>query len=202
MNKKILVIVSLAVVIAAGAGVFAASSGNSIFRIKNNDIASVGAEGDPTLADEESSDDIVPDVTPDDHDEESVIETEEVPDEPASEVEDQVKDGPDYTDEVVSNRFSVMRTVDNSTGDDYSPRVVLGSGYSACYVEFDNTGHFELLLDPATGTVKTGNYALYDDIISVEYDDGSGSEYSIIANSDGGIDYIIVNYGDYAVYFG
>ena len=105
------------------------------------------------------------------------------------------------TDQIISGSMSVQFVVDHSTGAEASPRVVFGEDYAVCYLVFSEKKTFEMCLDPASGSIRTGTYEIYDDVVSVSFDDGGGSEYDLLFDEDGNITHVIVNYGDYDVYF-
>ena len=77
----------------------------------------------------------------------------------------------------------------------------VGEDYAVCYLVFSEKKTFEMCLDPASGSIRTGTYEIYDDVVSVSFDDGGGSEYDLLFDEDGNITHVIVNYGDYDVYF-
>ena len=79
---------------------------------------------------------------------------------------------------------------------------MFGEDYKYCYAAFDADKTFEMCLDPTAGTIRKGTYEIYGNVVSVVYEDGSGSEYDILTDESGNITHVIVNYGDYAVYFG
>lgn len=97
--------------------------------------------------------------------------------------------------------YRVERVYDHVRRREATPREVFGKSYSSCYLLFRD-GYLELCVNPSSGEIRRGTYHIFDDVISVKYQNGTGSEFNIITNSSGGIDSIIVNYGDYDVYFG
>ncbi len=196
MNRKIIVIVALAAVLAAGVGVYSAShSGTSLDGEKEYDLTAAADNAADDAVEEDAIATVIEGETYDSDVEESIV------NEALSTID--VEDtAPDYADEIVSTTFRVKRTVDHTTGEEVSPRVVLGTGYAQCYIKFDTDGNFELFIDASSGKIKQGTYELFDSIISVTYGDGIGTEYDIISDDFETIAYIIVNYGDYDVYFG
>lgn len=109
----------------------------------------------------------------------------------------------DNTDDIVTTNFTISRVYDHTLNKDVSPRVVFGSGYNPNenYIIFDSSGKFEIYLSGYFNNKKTGTFTQYDDIIYVEYTDSTAAEYDIEYNESGVISYIIVNYGDYDIYF-
>ena len=190
MNKKILAIVGMAVVIAAAGGVATLTLSN------NNDRA---GESSPTS----SSSQLVDTDSPTDSSTEAIADTEAATEAPADAPET-VSDDPEigYAQYLTtSENFYISRVVDHTTSEECTIREVFGTVYRYCFLRFTSSDRFELCLNPVSGETRAGSYELYGDLISVEYDDGSGSEFTIIPGDDGGIGYIIVNYGDYDVYF-
>jgi len=201
MNKKWLVVVGLAAVIAVSGGVIALTGGQQHPR---------GADADPTV-----SDSTYADITPANGDHadtasESTQNTAESESDIADATEsaatvrsDPGNDVNHYSDDLVSTTsYNVARVIDHTNGEECTPREVFGKLYYYCYLAFKSDGTFELCINPSSADIETGNYRIYDDVISIEYADGTGSEYTIISDNEGGIDSIIVNYGDYDVYFG
>lgn len=116
-------------------------------------------------------------------------------------VEDNDPNG--YSDILASSgTYRVRRVYDHASSGEVTAREVFGQLYSYCSLSFDSDGSFELCINPTSGEIRRGSFAVYGDDISVEYDDGKGSEFRIINDAPGEIDYILVNYGDYDVYFG
>lgn len=188
MNKKVLVIVGLAVALAASAGVYTLASSN----------ANVTDSSEVT----EAFADVTDNTTYYEDVEEPLIDEPSDTDAEATELTEDTQEETRYMDDIISTTFTIQRVVDHTTDEEIQPRIAFGSSYRSCYISFDTGGNFELFMDTASGEVRKGTYRLYDSIISVEYSDGVGSEYEIIPDDDGNISYIIVNYGDYNVYFG
>lgn len=194
MNKKALVIIALAAVIALSCGIIAVTTANSD-RNKKADASDTPASStenahdpddqtqDPQSDPSGGSADITEHVLPTRGDETIVP---SVP----------------FEEQLISAEFKVQDACDHVTGEAVSPRVVLGESHSYCYVRFGDDGRFEMCLDPSSGTVQSGNYHIYGSVVSVEYDNGVGSEYDIITDESGSITCLIVNYGDYDIYFG
>lgn len=109
----------------------------------------------------------------------------------------------DNTSSITTTKFTISKVVDHTTSQQVQPRVVFGSGFNSNdnYIRFDSNGNFEIYFSGYFNDKTTGVYTAYDDIIYVEYTDGSAAEYDIIRGEDDIIKYIIVNYGDYDVYF-
>lgn len=109
----------------------------------------------------------------------------------------------DNAEDVIYSEFSISKIVDHTTGEEVSPRVVFGYGYKdgESYIKFDSTGTFELYFSGYFNTTTKGTFSEHDNIIYVEYEDGSAAEYDIRYNDSGIISYIKVNHGDYDIYF-
>lgn len=109
----------------------------------------------------------------------------------------------DNAEDVIYSEFSISKIVDHATGEEVSPRVVFGYGYKdgESYIKFDSTGTFELYFSGYFNTTTKGTFSEHENIIYVEYDDGSAAEYDIKYNDSGIISYIKVNHGDYDIYF-
>lgn len=102
-----------------------------------------------------------------------------------------------------TNFFSIGRIVDHTTGEEVQGRVVFGKGFNQDenYIKFNADGYFEIYLSGYLNEVTKGNYTKYDDIIYVEFEDGRAAEYDVEYTENGIISYIMVNYGDYDIYF-
>lgn len=109
----------------------------------------------------------------------------------------------DNTVDVITTNFTVERIVDHTTNEEVSGRVVFGKSFNndENYINFDSNGNFEISLSGYLGKNTKGTYTEYGNIIYVEFEDGRAAEYSVKYTDDGIISYIIVNYGDYDVYF-
>ena len=193
MNKKVLAIVGLAAVIAVSTGAITLSGSGGHIR---------GADGDPVNTDTVSTDTGADDVIQDDA---TPTEYNDVQDSSENDIstENTGNDIYGYADDIVSvESYNIARIIDHTTGDECTAREVFGKLYYYCYLAFKSDNTFELCLNPVADEIRKGKYAVYGDVISVEYEDGVGSEYTVISDNNGGIDYIIVNYGDYDVYFG
>ena len=195
MNKKGVIIIALALGLA---GVLGAVTYHNV--VSKNELAAVGAQGSTavTVAAADQADDS------DSQNDSSSLQEETQADNQADDSETVAPDNTDstYYQEVVSTSFKIKRVVDHTNGDECSPREVFGSSYYSLYLNFDSDFNFELYLDMSTEEARHGSYEIYGDTISVVYDDGVGSEYRVLLNDAGGIEYIIVNFGDYDVYFG
>ena len=188
MNKKFLVLIGMAAVIALSGGAIAYMGGS---------VHERGSDAEPTE---------VYSVTESEADTEAQTEVEETQpqtEDPTDEVSHDENDSRGYKSVMTSKEFHVNRVVDHTDNSEYTPREIFGSIYTYCYLRFDSDGTFELCLNPALGEIRKGSYKIFDSVISAVYDDdGRGAEFDIIAASGGGIEYIVVNYGDYDVYFG
>jgi len=198
MNKKVLVVVGLAIILAVSGGVIALTTQNSPQPGNTNQTDASQVSSDPT-----NSSDI--DVDETDHPTDVSVEdltdatkSDTVPTDTDATVDPSVP----FEEQIVSASMSVQYVVDHSTGAEASPRVVFGPDYNYCYVAFNTDKSFEMCVDPASGMIRKGTYQIYGDVVSVEYDDGVGSEYDILTDEYGNITHVIVNYGDYDIYFG
>lgn len=186
MSKKALAIVGLAGVIALSAGVIT-YVGNSPLR---------GPDADPTTAAVTEAPTAVIVDTPTD----ATLAPTEPDTQPPTEGN---HDGYGYASILTSaGSYHIAKVYDHVAGSESTPREVFGKSYSFCYLTFRGDGTFELYLNPASGEIRSGTYRVYSDVISVAYQNGTGSEFTILSSGSGGIDYIVVNYGDYDVYFG
>ena len=137
---------------------------------------------------------------------EDVLDGDTFEDDPSEDVDDFTPDDEyllDNTDDVIHSTFKISRVVDHTTGEEVKPRVVFGAGFNVDnnYIKFDSTGYFEIFFSGYFSETKKGTFNEHDDLIFVEYEDGNAAEYDIKYNADGIISYIVVNYGDYDVYF-
>lgn len=109
----------------------------------------------------------------------------------------------DNTVDVVTTNFTIERIVDHTTNEEVSGRVVFGKSFNQAenYIAFDSGGNFEINLSGYLDQPRKGTYTEYDNIIYVEFEDGKAAEYTVNYTDDGTISYIVVNYGDYDVYF-
>lgn len=196
MNKKLLAIVGLAAVIAVSGGVLT-MTGDTFIRGKDytRETTAVSVE-EQTVSDYPEQEESV-----------AVLETES--DFPTDNPTPQTEPAPDtgndvnnYKDELISVfSYSVRRVVDHTTGEECTPREIFGKLYYYCRLSFYSDGKVELLLNPASDDLRTGTYRIYDDVVSVTYEDNSGAEYTILTDDYGDIADIVVNYGDFDVYF-
>lgn len=231
MSKKILVIVGMALILGVSGGVIAVSSDKHPAQSNSAETAAPEAyiEYDEDTPDEDIIEDETPDSdVVDDADneadpEDSSVEEdaedsdpteeggdeEDASEEPADEADADATEG-EVTDETyapgedrsIAASMSIQYVVDHSTGAQESPRVAFGESYRYCYASFNADRSFEMCVDPSSGVVRRGTYEIYGDIMSVEYSDGGGSEYEMLTDDSGNITHIIVNYGDYDIYFG
>lgn len=109
----------------------------------------------------------------------------------------------DNTAEIATTNFSIGRIVDHTSGEEVQGRVVFGKGFnqSENYIKFNENGYFEIHLTGYLDEAAKGKYTEYDDIIYVEFEDGKAAEYDVEYTDSGLISYIMVNYGDYDIYF-
>ena len=109
----------------------------------------------------------------------------------------------DNTADVVTTKFTIERVYDLSLQQEVQPRVVFGTGYkqSDNYIKFDTNGNFEMYLSGYLSTTTVGTYKEYDGFIYVEFENGTAAEYDIVYGDAGLISYIIVDYGEYEIYF-
>ncbi len=109
----------------------------------------------------------------------------------------------DNTADVVTTHFTIERVYDLSLQQEVQPRVVFGTGYkhSDNYIKFDTSGNFEMYLSGYLSTTTVGTYKEHDGFIYVEFEDGTAAEYDIVYDDSGLISYIIVDYGEYEIYF-
>ena len=201
MNKKALVIVGLAGIVALSTGVITyIGTQNS----RGSDKALVESTEQPAYAEYTDIDTTLTDVDPEDLPTDAEADT-------ASEVEDKTEESTDavntdihgYTNVISSaGTYRIRRVFDHTNGNEVTAREVFGQLYSYCSLSFDADGHFDLCISPTSGEIRRGSYKIFDDVISVTYDDGKGAEFGIITDTPGEIGFILVNYGDYDVYFG
>ena len=198
MNKKIIAIVGLAALIAVSGGVIS-MTGDSFVRgtdfTRETTVVSTDTAA-PTDWD-------IPETNPALPEETDSSET-DFPEQVQTDAYiDSGNDVNHYQDELVSvSSYSVKRVIDHTTGEDCTPREIFGKLYYYCRLSFYSDGKVELLLNPASDDLRTGRYSIYDDVVSVIYDDGSGAEFTILTDDIGEISYIVVNYGGFDVYFG
>ena len=114
------------------------------------------------------------------------------------------KDLADNTPDIsTTNFFSIGKIIDHTTGEEVQGRVVFGKGFKADenYIKFNADGYFEIYLTGYLNEVKKGEYTQYDNVIYVEFEDGKAAEYDVEYTENGIISHIMVNYGDYDIYF-
>ena len=191
MSKKVLAVVGLAAVIALSTGVIT-YVGTQNQRGSDADIIASKATDQATEAD--PSDDLP-----------TTAEETETPSAAPTQPSDTPEDNDSYgfgAELAAYGSYRITAVVDHTTGVESSPREVFGKYYAECYLAFSSDGRFRLYINPASGDLLTGSYQVYDDVISVRYDSGIGSEFNIwMKDNSTEIDCIIVNYGDYDVYF-
>ena len=127
----------------------------------------------------------------------------EVPTEPVTEYQPEEGEISDNTDDITTTVFRISQVVDHTTDEVVQPRVVFGNGFNASenYIKFDTAGNFQIYFSGFSDVIKNGIYEDYDNIIYVEFTDGKAAEYTLVRDENGTIIYIVVNYGDYDVYF-
>lgn len=208
MSKKVLAIVALAAVIAVSSGVIAFTGGSKKPNQANTDATTTSAvdngSGNPADPDDPSEEEIIdlPELDPSDFEDETYsVEESQAPELPTSYPES-VEPSVPYEEQIISATMSIKYVVDHSTGAETSPRVAFGKDYNYCYAAFNSDKSFEMCVDPSSGAILHGTYAIYGNVVSVEYDNGLGAEYDIISNEDGEITHVIVSHGDYDIYFG
>lgn len=199
MSRKVIAIIGMALALAVSGGVIAFINDKNP---QQNQTDATTTASDPTTVEvadltEEIPEDMTIDIEIDES--EFVEDTTEDDSLPTSaDVEPSVP----YEEQIINASMSIQYVVDQSTGAQESARVVFGEDYKYCYAAFDADKTFEMCLDPTAGTIRKGTYEIYGNVVSVVYEDGSGSEYDILTDESGNITHVIVNYGDYAVYFG
>lgn len=192
MTKKIITIVCMAVVIALFTGAITFFSSGCGKDDDSDPTLTVVPTEDVTAPDDPATE--APDET------EAIIPTEAETDAPTEAVD---PDSHGYTAILSSaETYRIRRVYDHTVGGEVTAREVFGKLYSYCSLTFADDGTFELCINPNSGETRRGTYMVYDDVISAEYDDGVGTEFRIITDGSGEIDSILVNYGDYDVYFG
>lgn len=103
--------------------------------------------------------------------------------------------------QIVSKNLSVIKCIDTYDDKEITPREVLGEDYLNSYIEFDTDNNFRMNLGY---NAKSGTYKIdYDkNEIRVIYNDDTESIYRVILDDQQNIEYIIVPYGEFEVYFG
>jgi flagellar basal body-associated protein FliL len=193
MAKKVTVIVlSIALVLIVGVGAFLFLSNSSDSDNKKTEETYASKE---VYLDEDKSDEkyIV-----DDSDSETAESTQYSDDFIPSD-----ENTSDNTDDLVTTNFTIEKIVDHTTDEEVSGRVVFGKSFNQDdnYITFDSNGNFEINLSGYLDKATKGKFTDYGNIIYVEFDDGRAAEYNVRHTDDGIISYIVVNYGDYDVYF-
>ena len=193
MAKKVTIsLLSLLLVGVAVIGVYFYTQGD--FPLHNKQEATSAIVSEQYLDEDESS-------------ESYIVDTPEVEETKATESVDDYtpsdEDISDNTAEVVTTNFTIGRIVDHTTNEEVQGRVVFGKSYnhSENYIKFSRDGYFEIYLTGYLDKVTKGTYTEYDDIIYVEFEDGTAAEYDVEYTENGVISYIMVNYGDYDIYF-
>ncbi|MBQ7134269.1 MAG: hypothetical protein IJO20_07210 [Ruminococcus sp.] len=138
--------------------------------------------------------------------EEYIIDSEETSGSTESSTEDFIPIDDNLSDntlDITTTNFTIDHIIDHTTGEEVSGRVVFGKSFNAeeNYIKFDSNGNFEIYLSGYLDNTKKGTYSEYDKIVYVEFEDGTAAEYDVKYTDNGIISHIIVNYGDYDVYF-
>lgn len=109
----------------------------------------------------------------------------------------------DNTAEVSTTNFTIERIVDHTTNEEVGGRVVFGKSFNKDenYIKFDSKNNFEINLSGYLDKPTKGTYTVQDNVIFVEFEDGKAAEYDVKYTDNGVISFIIVNYGDYDIYF-
>lgn len=193
MAKKVTIsLLSLLLVGVAVIGVYFFTQGGFTTTDKQNATSAIVSE---QFLDEDMSD------------EEYIIDGNEDEETQACEITDDYipsdSDLADNTAEVATTNFSIGKIVDHTTNEEVQGRVVFGKSFnqSENYIKFNSNGYFEIYLNGYLDKITRGTYTEYDDIIYVEFEDGTAAEYDVEYTDSGVISYIMVNYGDYDIYF-
>ena len=208
MNHKVLAIIGLSLTLAISGGVVAATSENvknkplpvrpttseTTVSQNNGEISGNGNADDPADGIDATDENGFPI--------EEITEPETEPEELPTGYDGDVEPSESFEEQLISASMTVKYVVDHTTGAQTSPRVVFGEYYTYCYAAFSEDKRFEICLDPTSGELRKGSYTIYGNIVSVVYDDGVGSEYELLTDEEGNITHVIVNYGNYDVYFG
>ena len=202
MGKKAGIIIGMCVVIAAVFGVVTVTN-----RSADTDVASTGAQMNDATAENivyiDGNDSENDAVTYGEGVETYSVENaqdETADDENADGGNDAVSD--EVEQEIVSTHFTIQRVVDAESGEEYAARVVFGSNYRDAYADFGSDGSFKLYLDTGSGVVDQGTYTFSDGGMEVSYIGDRSAFYEIITDVYGNLEYIIVPYAGYDVYFG
>ena len=205
MSKKVIAIVALAAAIAVSSGVIAFTGSNQ----KNNPStaptsATASVDNGSVDTDDSSDAEILdpPELDPSDFVEETYPEEEMTAPELPTSYDESIEPSVPYEEQIISTTMSIKYVVDHSTGAETSPRVAFGKDYNYCYAAFSSDKSFEMCVDPSSGMILHGTYAIYGNVVSVQYDNGLGAEYDILNDENGDITHIIVSHGDYDIYFG
>ena len=223
MSKKLLVIVGLAAIIAASGGVVLTNQQAFVRGADADPVSDVvivddheanAADDDIDIVEQDADSDVDSDnavaANTDAEDEGEEADVKEDDSSPTYTVQDDPREITDHQGDEAQQpvadssvqSYSIQKIIDHSTGQAVSPRVVLGSFAGSCYLKLYDSGKIDLYINPSSGTVQHGTYQTYDQFISVLFDTGVGTEYPFIAADDGSIDMIVVNSGDYDIYFG
>lgn len=97
-------------------------------------------------------------------------------------------------------------TANDASGDEVEMSEIYNTNYTSYQgsLTFRDDNSFSIWFSPGTpddGT-HTGKYSVIDkETISVTFDDGTETGFNIIRNDNDSINYIVVYYNDYEVYF-
>lgn len=204
MSKKALVIVGLAAVIAATSGIAFASNRDGLQKTKtfsDAETVSVSDDGDVLSDDggssigENSGDAADPDGTVD-------PEGTAVSRDPSEDLDDDNSDSGQASRAEVIASYTVQRVILRDSGEEQSMGLVFGKYASLCYLKLYDDGTAELCVNPSAGTSRRGEFTVKDDRMYVDYGGVEPAEYPVLYADGGGIETIIVPYGEYDVYFG
>lgn len=197
MSKKALIIVGLAAVMAASAGIVLSSGGNSHPR---------STDGDPAASAQSSSiaasDDLSDGGPGQDHESSNIVESIAVVYGEISSVNSDATGSIDNDKaHVPTATYSIKRVVERNSGDEISPQLVFGKYYGGCYLNLYSDSTAEICLNPSTGISEKGSYTIAESTISIDFGKDRAAEYSIVYGENR-IENIIVVSGEYDVYFG
>ncbi len=192
MAKRVtLTLVSVLVILIAVAGIYFYTQGGFTSDDKQKATSAVVSE---QYLDEDMGD------------EEYIVDNKKEEETEEKEVSDYIPSDDDLSDNtaiVATTNFTIGKIVDHTTNEEVEGRVVFGKSYKheENYIKFNDEGYFEIYLNGYLDNVTKGTYTEYDDIIYVEFEDGTAAEYDVKYSENGIISYIMVNYGDYDIYF-
>ncbi len=211
MNRKLLIIIGLAALIAGSTGVaFASNSGKPVQAGSAEPSAAVAADDGGEAQYDDVQNEPAADLPAAESQaiiaEEETTAMRERTDLPL--VDGKVIQQPESTEElpqsqaVLNDTYAVLRVLDAESGEEVSPQVALGKYYSGCYMSTFTDGTLELCLNPSAEITRKGIYSIYNDILYVDYGNNEIEKYPIIYSHDAVVDSIIVSDGTYDYYFG